>query len=227
MKKIIISKEIKKLLPNLILGVMEINVNTQPTQQEVKQIINSRVKELEEILSPESIRQMDTVKANKDAYRKLGKDPSRYRPASEALLRRVANGKGLYFINNVVDILNLISIDTGYSICGYDIDKISGEITFGIGEKDEPYEGIGRGTLNIERLPVFRDSIGAFGTPTSDSVRTMVTEETNRFLMIIIGFDNEEKLTNTLNEAIELYKKFADGKNIELKILRFYVEYGG
>ncbi len=220
MNRIIISEKIRKLLPDLTLGIMEVEVTTQTSTEEIKQIINRRVKELEEIMTPESIRQMNTVKANKDAYRKLGKDPNRYRPASEALLRRVANGKGLYFINNVVDILNLISINTGYSICGYDTAKIEGDITFGIGEKDEPYEGIGRGNLNIEKLPVFRDNIGAFGTPTSDSVRTMVTENTTRFLMIIIGFGNEEELTNTLNEAVEFYNKFADGKNIELDIIK-------
>jgi len=212
MNKIIVNDEIKKLLPNLILGIMEVEVTTQPTSEELMEIINRQAGELESILTPESIREMETVKANKDAYRKLGKDPNRYRPASEALLRRVANGKGLYFINNVVDILNLTSINTGYSICGYDIDKISGDITFGIGEKDEPYEGIGRGTLNIERLPVFRDGIGAFGTPTSDSVRTMVTEETTTFLMIIIGFGNKPNIDKALNDTAKLYQKFASGK---------------
>jgi DNA/RNA-binding domain of Phe-tRNA-synthetase-like protein len=183
-------------------------------------MLDNRIKELESILTPENIRETDTVKANKDAYRKLGKDPNRYRPASESLMRRIANGKGLYFINNVVDILNLISINTGYSICGYDYEKINGDITFGTGEKDEPYEGIGRGSLNIEKLPVFRDETGAFGTPTSDSVRTMVTEGTTEFLMIIIGFGNEDKLRDTLNEAKELYGKYAGGKNIEVKILK-------
>ncbi len=212
MNNIIVSEDIKNLLPDLILGILEIEVNTSASSEEVSGIINNRVKELEKILSPEIIREMDTVKANKDAYRKLGKDPNRYRPASEALLRRVANGKGLYFINNVVDILNLTSINTGYSICGYDIDKISGEITLGIGEKDEPYEGIGRGSLNIERLPVFRDATGAFGTPTSDSVRTMVTEKTTRFLMIIIGFGNKPVIEKALNDTAELYQKYANGK---------------
>ncbi len=219
MNRITISEKIKELLPDLMLGIMEVKVTTQASTEEATQIINERVKELEAIMTPESIRQMNTVKANKDAYRKLGKDPNRYRPASEALLRRVANGKGLYFINNVVDTLNLISINTGYSICGYDIDKIEGDIIFGIGEKDEPYEGIGRDKLNIEKLPVFRNEIGAFGTPTSDSVRTMVTENTTGFLMIIIGFSDKEELTNTLYESAEFYKKFADGKIIELDII--------
>ena len=219
MNKIVLNDEIKRLLPNLILGIMEVEVSTHPTPKEAKEIINKQVGELESMLTPERIREMETVKANKDAYRKLGKDPNRYRPASEALLRRIANGKGLYYINNIVDILNLTSINTGYSICGYDLDKLDGDIILGIGEKDEPYEGIGRGTLNIERLPVFRDSIGAFGTPTSDSVRTMVTERTTRFLMIIIGFSNRTNIEKALNDTAELYQKYADGKNIVKRLL--------
>ena len=219
--EIVISDEIRDKLPDLHLGVMEIEVDTMPAAQELKDMLEGRAKELEQELTPEIIRGMDTVKANKDAYRKLGKDPNRYRPASESLLRRVANGKGLYFINNVVDILNLISIDTGYSICGYDADKITGDsIVLGVGEKDEPYEGIGRGTLNIENLPVFRDDAGAFGTPTSDSVRTMVTEDTSRFLMIIIAFGNEEKLKKTMERSVELYRKYAGGKNEKQRIVK-------
>ncbi|NPA36334.1 MAG: hypothetical protein GXO47_05745 [Chlorobi bacterium] len=220
MKNIVISENIKEKLPDLILGVLKFNVRTEPSSGELKQMLDNRVKELEKILTPESIRETETVKANKDAYRKLGKDPNRYRPASESLMRRVANGKGLYFINNVVDILNLISINTGYSICGYDYDKINGDITFGIGEKNEPYEGIGRGMLNIEKLPVFRDDTGAFGTPTSDSVRTMVTEDTTTFLMIIIGFGNEDKLRETMEETKALYENHAGGKNFTSQIIQ-------
>ncbi len=215
-----ISEEVKSKLPDIILGVINIEVETIITPAEVKDIFNKRVAELEKKLTPEIIREMPTVKANKDAYRKLGKDPNRYRPSSESLLRRVANGKGLYFINNVVDILNLVSIDTGYSICGYDADKIEGDVVLGVGAKDEPYEGIGRGALNIEKLPVFRDEAGAFGTPTSDSVRTMVTEDTTRFLMIIIAFGNIEVLERTMKDSVELYRKFAGGKNEKLTLIK-------
>ncbi len=130
MKEIVISKNIIKKLPELLLGVLKLDVKIEPSSGDLKQMLDNRVKELEETLTPVNIREIETIKANKDAYRKLGKDPNRYRPASESLMRRVANGKGLYFINNVVDILNLISINTGYSICGYNYEKINGDITF-------------------------------------------------------------------------------------------------
>lgn len=182
-------------------------------------LLTNRIKQLEPVLTPESIRELSTVKANKDAYRKLGKDPNRYRPAAESLLRRVANGKGLYHINNVVDILNLISVKTGFSICGYDMDQITGTIQMGIGLEGEPYEGIGRGVLNVENLPIFRDEQGGFGTPTSDSVRTMVTEQTRRYLMIIIGFEGKEPIEKALDETRQLLEEFASGRELE----RFFV----
>ncbi|MBK3518445.1 B3/B4 domain-containing protein [Carboxylicivirga marina] len=216
---ITIDQKLKEHLPDLLLGGIIIDVKVNEPQSELLTILNDEVKKLEAIHTPETIREMATVKANKNAYRSLGKDPNRYRPAAEALLRRVANGKGLYHINNVVDILNLISVKTGYSICGYNYNAIQGDVKMGIGEEKEPYQGIGRGDVNIEKLPVFRDDKGAFGNPTSDSTRTMVTDETTQFLMIIIGFEGKEPINTALDEASELLSKFAEGREAE----RFFV----
>ena len=119
----------------------------------------------------------------------------------------------------MVDVLNLISISTGFSIGGYDAHKIEGNINFGVGEHNEPYTGIGRGELNIEFMPVFRDERGAFGTPTSDSVRTCVSENTTRFLMIIIDYENTVALNTATSKAIELLTAFATAKNFELKTI--------
>jgi DNA/RNA-binding domain of Phe-tRNA-synthetase-like protein len=139
--------------------------------------------------------------------------------SAEALLRRVVQGKGLYRVNNVVDLLNLVSVSTGFSIGGYDAEKIAGEVVFGIGRENEPYEGIGRGELNIESLPAFRDNLGAFGTPTSDSVRTSVTWNTKRFLMIIIDFGALPELEDATELAVNLLKKYAGATNMEIKKL--------
>ena len=92
---------------------------------------------------------------------KCGKDPSRYRPSAEALIRRVLQGKPLYQKNTFVDLINLASIAYGYSIGGFDADKFVGDtLTLGVGKAGEPYEGIGRCVLNIEGLPVYRDELG-------------------------------------------------------------------
>lgn len=215
-----IEKELKEKLPLLMLGGIIVEVSVDESDNELLEVLNDEIQAIEKMHSPESIREMPTVKANKNAYRTLGKDPNRYRVAAEALLRRVANGKGLYHINNVVDILNLISVKSGYSICGYDYDAIVGDVVMGIGRQDEPYVGIGRGDVNIEHLPVFRDELGAFGNPTSDSMRTMVTNNTKRFLMMIIGFDGRESLNNALSETVHLLQLHARGNEIE----RFFVQ---
>ncbi|WP_439183203.1 B3/B4 domain-containing protein [Carboxylicivirga taeanensis] len=216
---ITIDSILKTKLPDLLLGAIVAQVGVTESSSELLALLDNEVCELEKQHTPQTIRELSTVKANKNAYRLLGKDPNRYRPAAEALLRRVANGKGLYHIYNVVDILNLISVKTGFSICGYDYDQINGDVSMGIGAKDEPYEGIGRGLLNIENLPVFRDAAGAFGNPTSDSTRTMVTEKTVRFMMVIIGFEGKAVLNKALDETVALLKQYAQGEELERLIV--------
>ncbi len=108
---------------------------------------------------------------------------------------------------------------TGFSIGGYDADKINGDVQFGIGAANEQYEGIGRGELNIEFMPVFRDQIGAFGTPTSDSVRTCVTNETKRFLMVIINYGSSS-LSLATQMAVDLLNEYAQATNVEVKNIK-------
>ncbi len=210
-----IAAELLSKLPSLTLGCIEASVNIKPSSEELNDWISGKLEQIQVALTPETIRQMHTVKATKDAYRTLGKDPNRYRPAAESLMRRIANGKGLYQISNVVDVLNYISIKTGYSICGYDSDLIKGEVTLGIGEEGEPYEGIGRGTVNIELLPVFRDSKGAFGTPTSDSTRTMISEKTKNILFIFIGFAGKDELDVALEETKKMLVQYAQAEKVK------------
>lgn len=128
------------------------------------------------------------IAATRKAYKALGKDPARYRPAAEALLRRVAQGKGLFQVNNVVEVNTLLSLETGFSIGTYDLAELHPPLFFRRGRPGEVYEGIGRGPLNLEGLPIFTDTLGPFGSPTSDSARSMVKSETMRILMVLIGF---------------------------------------
>ena len=160
------------------------------------------------------------IKASRQAYKAAGKDPARYRVSSEALMRRILQGKGLYRVNNVVDCNNLISIQTGLSCGLYNLDNIEGDVIFRIGKSDEDYEGIGRGKLNIEGLPVFSDAIGAFGSPTSDSVRTMVTPEAKRVMLVIISFSGEEVLNEYGDIAEGYLEKYLDAKNIQKTLVQ-------
>jgi DNA/RNA-binding domain of Phe-tRNA-synthetase-like protein len=131
----------------------------------------------------------------------------------------VVKGNGLYQINNVVDLLNLVSISTCFSIGGYDYNRIDGNIQMGIGKADEPYKGLGRGELNIEGMPVFRDAQGAFGTSTSDSVRTGVSDQTKQFLMIIVSYNGNHLLKEATQLAIEFLATFASAKKIQQKLI--------
>jgi DNA/RNA-binding domain of Phe-tRNA-synthetase-like protein len=105
-------------------------------------------------------------------------------------------GKELYQIDTLVDLVNLASIAYGYSIGGFDADKFVGdELVLGVGKEGEPYEGIGRGPLNIAGLPVYRDVQGGVGTPTSDHERTKMTLGTTHLVVLINGYDgNEERV---------------------------------
>ena len=206
-------------LPNLKLGILYSPVLVTPSGENLVSVLDEQTEQPARLLDAETIRNMEAVKSARDAYKALGKDPNRYRPAAESLLRRISKGKGLYHVNSVVDCLNLASVQTGYSICGYDFDKIEGDVSLGIGNAGELYEGIGRGQLNIENLPVFRDDKGAFGTPTSDSVRTLIDEDTERVLMIIPAFDGDsERLKAALELLSDLLIKYVKGASPEFQI---------
>jgi len=190
--------------------------NEYPTLLE---LIQKELTVLKNQLSIEDISKIPTIQSSRIGYKSLGKDPARYRLSAEALLRRVVKGKGLYQVNNVVDLLNLTSVKSGFSIGGYDAEKIEGEIQLSIGKANEPYEAIGRGELNIEFLPTFRDQKNPFGSPTSDSVRTMVTPKTQQFLMPIFNFGGHENLEEVMRDAIYLLEKYAAGSSFETLIV--------
>lgn len=165
----------------------------------------------------DSIKQMPAIQATRQAYKKCGKDPSRYRPSSEALCRRILRGIPLYQIDTLVDLINLASIYSGHSIGGFDCDKIQGDhLVLGIGKEGEPYEGIGRGELNIEGMPVYRDAVGGIGTPTSDNERTKIDIDTTRLLAIMNAYSGMEGLEESVSYMIGLLKEFASAENINI-----------
>lgn len=214
MKNVFISDELREKCPNLRLACIEAEVQVTNSSITLLDEIRQKMEEIQTHLAIEDISKMPEIESSRKAYRACGKDPARYRLSAEALLRRVVSGKDLYHISNVVDQLNLVSISSGFSIGGYDLKQIKGDVTFGIGRSDEPYSGIGRGELNIENLPVFRDDLGAFGTPTSDSQRTEVSQHTNIFLMILIDFGSSKKLNPAIKLANRLLQEYCSAANL-------------
>src|SRR5271170_2088832 len=148
---------------------------------------------------------MDSVRAVRGMFRSWGIDPARYRPSSEALLRRIAQGKGLYRISNVVDAGNLGSLETGWPYGLYNRAFISQPIVFRAGLTSETYQGIGKQTWHLAGRPVLADEQGAFGSPISDSTRTMVTDAAHDILGVIYA------PASAANDAIEnALRKLAD-----------------
>jgi len=116
-------------------------------------------------------------------FKALGLDPTKTRPSNEALLRRVLKGEPLYRINTLVDALNLCSLRHQLPFGLYDLDRVEPPVVLRRGAAGEGYEGIRKGYVNVEGRPVLCDTQGAFGNPTSDSARTMVTLATRSALV--------------------------------------------
>lgn len=180
--------EIKKAFPDIVVGYLSGSVRNSENHPEVWNLIQNKSREIASTMDAESIRQVESIRLGKESYRQLGKDPNRYRLSAEALMRRIVKGQELYSINTVVDILNLVSIQTGITIGGFDQSLIQGDISLGIGQPGEEFEAIGRGPLNVEHLPVYRDRLGVIGSPTSDCMRTRIRTASVSILMLITGF---------------------------------------
>lgn len=213
--KFIISEEIRQACPHSTGTAILMTVRNAPSPEELWNEIHKTTEFFRETYTLDSLKDIPSIQATRTAYKSCGKDPSRYRPSGEALCRRLLTGKELYKVNTVVDLINLASIVYGYSIGGFDADKIEGDtLTLGIGREGEPYEGIGRGQLNIEGMPVYRDARGGIGTPTSDNERTKLSNLSTRLLVIINGYDgNLLNVQATARYIIRLARKYADGKN--------------
>ena len=215
--KIEIEQEIKDACPDMKIGLIRADVVNSETSDELWTEIEEASRRIRESYELSWINKRPAIVANRNLYKRMGKDPNRYRVSSEALCRRVV--KGLYRINTLVDLINLVSMCSGYSIGGFDADKIVGDmVTLGVGRHDEKFEGIGRGLLNVEGLPLYRDAVGGIGSPTSDEERTKITMSTVRLQMQINAFGEEMPLADTIDWSVSLLEKYASAKNLQIDI---------
>lgn len=218
--QIIISDEIQKICPSLTLGIVQAKVTNSPTSQLLSDEMSALETQFRQQYTLEELNKRPAILATRLAYKALGKEPGRYRPSAEALCRRILREIPLYRVDTLVDIINIVSVKTGFSIGAFDLNKIEGEkLILGVGKAGEEFEAIGRGQLNIEGLPVYRDTVGGIGTPTSDHDRTKITSDTRQLLVIINGYNGEEGLQQAINLSVDLLKKYADAKEIQSIIL--------
>jgi DNA/RNA-binding domain of Phe-tRNA-synthetase-like protein len=218
--QVIVSNEIESVCPSFVGAAVEAQVVNSEFCQPLWDEIHALEEKFRKELTTDSLKELPSIAATRSVYKACGKDPSRYRPASEQLIRRMLQGKELYQIDTLVDLVNLASIAYGYSIGGFDADKFVGDtLTLGVGREGEPYEGIGRGVINIAGLPVYRDAEGGVGTPTSDHERTKMTLATTHLMVLINGYDgNEERVLANAHFIQDFLRKYcqSDGGTVTL-----------
>ncbi len=220
--KIEFASAIRQKLPFMRLGVIDFSARVENTSSELWQVIEAECTHIQQTLKAEEITLQSEIAAARVAYKQCGKDPSRYRPSADSLMRRIVKGLGLYQVNNVVEVLNLVSLQTGFSIGGYNGSCLKGSIFMDIGRAEEVYTGIGRGELNIEGLPVLRDEIGVFGSPTSDSERSMIGFETVHTSFVFFDFGLSDKCKPAMESCEKLLRQYCQATNFNF----CFIEYG-
>jgi DNA/RNA-binding domain of Phe-tRNA-synthetase-like protein len=214
--KLSIDPVLKKKCPAVSLGLVTAQVRTADSSLELLGELYSCEAAILKSVDPRALLEAPAISATRTGYRALGKDPARYRGSAEALLRRIISGKHFPNINCVVDIINLVSVESRLPIGLYDLAHIQGDIVFRAGRKGETYKGIGKFDLNLEDLPVFSDTVGPHGSPTSDSERTMVTPSTERVAAILISFGGPQPLGAWCPRVAALFERYAEGKEVRV-----------
>ena len=216
---VVIDEELRKKCPRVALGCVEARVEAGATPAGLCEELKACEERILKLPEPRAVLESPQIAATRTGYKALGKDPARYRGSAEALLRRVIAGKRLPEINAVVDVINLVSVESRLPVGLYDREHVSGGIVFRAGRAGETYKGIGKYDLNLEGLPVFCDALGPHGSPTSDSERTMVTTATKEVIAIVISFGGKDGLERWTQKLTELLQKYAVGQEIASRIV--------
>lgn len=183
-RRIVIAAEIAD---RLSCGVVVLDPVTVADNPAVNAATAALGRDLATVLAGRQPSQIPALTEARNLYKSFGMDPSRHRPSSEALLRRVLKGKDLYRISNLVDTCNLASLQFALPIGMYDLSLIEGDVTIRTGREGEQYAGIRKGPVHLAgRLGLF-DERGPFGSPTSDSARTCTSEETTAVLAVVMA----------------------------------------
>lgn len=214
-----IDPRILDVSPEARIGLISATVVNEPTCDALWAEIEAAAEEIRQRYELLAINERPAIAGTRRLYRALGKDPSRYRVSSEALCRRIIRGLGIYRLTTLIDVVNLVSIKSGYAISGLDRDCIVGDtLTMSVGTADDFFEGIGRGELNIEGMPVYRDAAGPIATPTSDEERTKFTDKTCHVQININAFAPEMPIEEAVDWMASLLEKYAYATEIETGI---------
>ena len=219
MTSLAIDPTLKKKCPGTTLGWVTARVTSQDAPAALRGEIEACQSKILGLPEPRTVLESSKIRATRAGYKSLGKDPARYRGSAEALLRRILSGKDFPQVNAVVDIINLLSVESRLPIGLYDLANVKGDITFRAGRAGETYKGIGKYDLNLEGLPIFCDALGPHGSPTSDSERTMVTPATQHVGVILISFGGREGLQQSCQRLAALLRQYARGSDLNSSLV--------
>ncbi len=223
MKNITIASEFANKIDDFQGLAISCEVENTESSDQLWYEIDSFIKEYASSHEVADINKNVQIAATRKAYKALGKEPNRYRPSAEALKRRIMKEKSLYKIDTLVDLINYVSLKTGFSIGGFDEDKIIGDnLELGVGREDEIFEAIGRGRLNIAYLPIYRDLKGGIGTPTSDEERTKISLSTKRILILVNAYSSSG-IEEAESMFVDLLSRYAKAKAFEEKKYGFNI----
>ena len=215
-KNLVIDSRMKELWPAVRVGCLQYQVQVERKNPELWAYLKKEIyKKAKDAIFDYGVNEIPNIKESRAAYKAFGKDPSRYRVSSEALIRRIGQGKRLYEVNTVVDVNNLISIESGFSAGSYDAARMGEDLVFRIGEAGETYKGIGKEEIKIDALPVLADEQGAIGSSTSDSERAMITEEAQEVLTLIYSFSDNQDLEKALESGKRYLEQYAKTSGLQ------------
>ncbi|MDU4960545.1 MAG: phenylalanine--tRNA ligase beta subunit-related protein [Sporomusaceae bacterium] len=202
LQKLIIDESITRKVPGCRLGCMHFEqVSVRGSTPALTQEFIKLQQEASDAYQLDLLPKLPRILAVRSMYKKMAFDPSRYRPASEALIRRVLQNKGVYYVNSAVDVNNYCSIKFLLPFGLYDAAAIEGDVCYRLADTGS-YVNISGNTIDAAGKPFLTDNQGVFGNPTSDSLRTAVKLSSTSLLSVI--YADEEVTDSALNSMMDV-----------------------
>ncbi|NGQ95070.1 hypothetical protein G3578_07710 [Brevibacillus sp. SYP-B805] len=213
-----IAHTVGERLPGFALGVIRYaGVSLADSPKLLRGRINLFVESLRIERDAAAITEIDGVREWRSAFKKLGIDPSRYRPSSEALIRRLLAGNPFFWINSGVDVNNFLSIYYALPYGLYDADKLTGPITCRLGGAEDRYDALNGRDVHMQGKLLLADQHGPFGSPIVDSVRTSVTPSARELLQVIFFHEalSPEKRQEILGSSARMFTEINGGEAVQ------------
>lgn len=219
---LVIDASVAERIPAFSLGlILYEGVHISPSPKKLQSRINLFVEHLRLQQEGKSLTDIEEIAQWRSVFKQLGIDPSRYRPSSEALLRRLLQGSPFHWVNSAVDVNNFMSIHTALPFGIYNADKVKGKVVCKIGGEHDAYDALNGRTVQMEGKLVLCDEQGPFGSPFVDSVRTSVTEEATH-LMHVIFFSpatTPAKREEVMGSTARMVTEINGGEAVLMKIV--------